>query len=82
MGASLALLSKLGPGFHFALVGLVLVAAFTFRVALGSASLPLQLPQGVASASDDRLSWRSLQIVLWILVVWQPLVWCAAFVGF
>ena len=81
-GASLALLWKLGPGFHCAIVGLVLVAVFTFRVALGSASLPLRLPQGVASASDGALSWRSLQILLWILVVWQPLVWCAAFVLF
>jgi len=80
--ASFALLWKLGPGFHFAVVGLVFVAAFTFRVALGSASLPLKLPQRAASASDDGSSWRSLQIVLCILVVWQPLVWCAAFVLF
>jgi membrane protease YdiL (CAAX protease family) len=80
--ASFALVWKLGPGFHFAVVGLVFVAGFTFRVALGSASLPLKLPQGVASGSDGALSWRSLQIVLWILVVWQPLVWCAAFVVF
>jgi membrane protease YdiL (CAAX protease family) len=70
----LLVLSKLGPGFHYALVGLVLVAVFTARLALGSASLPLALPQWSVSASDDSISWDGVESFLWVLLALLPLI--------
>jgi membrane protease YdiL (CAAX protease family) len=79
LGASFAVLSRLGPGMHAALLGLVLVAVFTVRLARDSTSLPLALPKSNVSGPLD-FSWPSLQMVIWILILWQALVWCAALV--
>jgi membrane protease YdiL (CAAX protease family) len=65
-------LSRLGPGFDYSLLGLVLVAGFTVRLALGSASLPLALPQCEPSADDSR-SWRRVEIFLWVLLGLLPM---------
>ena len=65
----LALL-RLGPGFDCSLLGLLLVAGFTVRLALGSASLPLALPH---CGSDDSRSWRRVEIFLWVLLGLFPM---------
>jgi membrane protease YdiL (CAAX protease family) len=65
-------LSRLGPGFDYTLLGLVLVTGFTVRVALGSASLPLALPQCGPSA-DESPSWRRVEIFLWVLLGLLPM---------
>jgi membrane protease YdiL (CAAX protease family) len=75
LGSSLSILSELGPGFHYTLIGFILVAVFTSRVALGSASLPLALPVSSISQSDDGFSWNRLHILLWLLIVQVPLFW-------
>jgi membrane protease YdiL (CAAX protease family) len=67
-----SVLLKLEPGFHYALLGFVLVSAFTLRVALGSASLPLALPKSSVSASDDFVSWRRVEIFVWLLLALLP----------
>jgi membrane protease YdiL (CAAX protease family) len=67
----LALL-RLGPGFDYSLLGLLLVAGFTVRLALGSASLPLTLPHCGPSA-DDSGSWRRVEIFLWVLLGLFPM---------
>ncbi len=68
----LSVLPKLGPGFHYALIGFVLVAAFTSRAALGSASLPLALPESSVSALDESASWHRVEIFLWVLLALLP----------
>jgi membrane protease YdiL (CAAX protease family) len=71
---SLSVLSKLGPVFHYALVGLLLIAVFTARLALGSASLPLTLPKSSVSDSDDSTSWNRVESFLWVLLALLPLI--------
>jgi len=68
IGRPLSALWNLGPGFHFALLGLILVALFAWRLASGCSSLPLALPESSAPLSDDPASWRRVQILVWILV--------------
>jgi membrane protease YdiL (CAAX protease family) len=75
IASSLASLSNLGPGFHYALIGSVLVAAFTLCVALGSAYLPLSLPESSVAATDDVLSWNRWHIPIWFLLAGAA--WCA-----
>ncbi|HEV3482016.1 MAG TPA: CPBP family intramembrane glutamic endopeptidase [Candidatus Acidoferrales bacterium] len=65
---------NLGPGFHYAAVGLVLVAGFTAHLALGSASLPLALPKSSVSTSDDVASWNRTEGFLWVLLALLPLI--------
>lgn len=64
--------SRLGPGFDYTLLGLVLVTGFTVRVALGSSSLPLALPQCEPSADESR-SWRHVETFLWVLLGLLPM---------
>lgn len=71
---TLEVLSKLGPGFHYAVAGLVLVAVFTTRLALGFASLPLALPKSSVSMSDNLTSWNRVQSFLWVLLALLPLI--------
>lgn len=62
-----ATLWKLPEGFQFTLLGLVLIAIFTSRMVLGIARLPVTLPHtGIAEESST--AWRSLQIVIFVLV--------------
>ena len=69
IGWTLSALWSLGPEFHFALLGLILVALFAWRLARGRSSLPLALPESSVLVSDDpAASWRRVQILLWILV--------------
>ncbi len=69
IGWALSALWGLGPEFHFALLGLILVALFAWRLASGSSSLPLALQESSVLVSDDPASsWRRVQVVVWILV--------------
>jgi len=48
-------------GFQFSLTGLLLIAIFTSRLALGIATLPLALPGRHALQAEDFGSWRRLR---------------------
>lgn len=65
---ALSLPWKLLPGFHFCLLGLLLIAIYTSRVAFGIAALPLSLPGTAASAAVDFTSWKRIQLLIWMLV--------------
>jgi membrane protease YdiL (CAAX protease family) len=75
IGSSLASLSNLGPGFHYASIGFVLVAVFTLCVAFGGAYLPLALPESSVVATEDVLSWNRWHIPIWFLLAGAA--WCA-----
>jgi len=64
----LTALSNFGPGCHYGLFGLLLIAVFTWRVSLGFSSLPLALPESAVSTSDDSASWRRVQNFLWVFL--------------
>src|SRR5262249_48190756 len=53
IGWALSALWSLGAEFHFALLGLILVALFAWRLATGRSSLPLALPESSVLVSDD-----------------------------
>jgi membrane protease YdiL (CAAX protease family) len=70
IGLSIGAITGLGSGFHFALIGLVLVGVYLVRNRDGSTSLPLSLSKSSVSATDDARSWSRWQILTWILLVW------------
>lgn len=53
---------------RFSLVGLLLIAIFTSRLAFGIATLPLALPGRHGLDAEAPGSWRRLQILVWFLV--------------
>ena len=59
---------KLLSGFHFCLIGLLLIAIYTSRLAFGIAALPLSLPGNTVSTALDSESWRRVQFLIWVLV--------------
>ena len=59
---------RLGPGFHYCLLGIVLIAIFTWRLAFGNSSLPLNLAQTNHSAGEDAEQWPRLNFLIWVLV--------------
>ena len=79
-GSLLSVVRNLGPGFHYGVAGLLLVALFTSRVALGSVSLPLALAESDSRSVDATFRWSHMQILIWLAAVWLPLVWCGALV--
>lgn len=62
------MLGKLPPGVQFSLIGLLLIAIFTSRLAFGIATLPLTLSGSHASQAEDFESWQRLQLLIWFLV--------------
>jgi hypothetical protein len=68
IGVSIAAIENLGPGFHYALIGLVFIARFMWRAAPGLTSLPLALPKSGISDSDDQLSWQRWLPPIWLLL--------------
>jgi membrane protease YdiL (CAAX protease family) len=74
---SFAHVAKTSVAFHYALIGIFLIAAFTFRVRYGSASLPLALPL-TNLVSSDTVPWNRLKILVWLTVVWFPFLWFSA----
>lgn len=77
---ALSSLWKLGPGFRFDLLGLVLVLLFLSRLALGIASLPLALPES-GICSSDAASWPRVQRLIWVLVAQTPIALWSFFIG-
>jgi membrane protease YdiL (CAAX protease family) len=67
-------------GFHFGMIGLLLIAAYTSRLAFGIAALPLSLPGNAASAASDLESWEWIQFLIWVLV--GPLCFLYGFLAF
>jgi membrane protease YdiL (CAAX protease family) len=63
-----ATLWKLPEGFHFTLLGLLLIGIFTARLTFGISSLPIALPGKPNFQSADSEAWRQLQILIFILV--------------
>ena len=55
-------------GLQFTLIGLLLIAIFTSRLAFGIASLPLSLPARYASQPEDPGFSRNLKLLIWFLV--------------
>jgi hypothetical protein len=62
------MVGKLPPGVQFSLIGLLLIAIFTSRLAFGIATLPLALSGSHASQVEDFESWQRLQLLIWFLV--------------
>jgi hypothetical protein len=62
------MLWNLPQAFQSSLIGLLLIAIFTSRMAFGIATLPLALPQRHGMPSKDFGSWRRLQMLLWFLI--------------
>jgi len=56
------MLWNLPQAFQFSLIGLLLIAIFISRLALGIATLPLALPERHDLRSEDFGSWRRLQV--------------------
>lgn len=73
--SSLSVLSNLGPGFYYALAGLLLIIGFTTLVGLRIASLPLSLPQSSISTPNGLRFWQRVEIFLWVLIALIPLIW-------
>ncbi len=55
-------------GFHFCVIGLLLVAIYTSRLAFGIAALPLSLPGTTGPTALDSGSWKRAQYLIWVLV--------------
>jgi membrane protease YdiL (CAAX protease family) len=62
-----ALLWKPPGGFHFALLGLILIGVFASRMVLGIANLPIVLPNARVSQKNSG-AWQRLQILIFLLV--------------
>jgi membrane protease YdiL (CAAX protease family) len=62
------MLWNLPQAFQSSLIGLLLIAIFTSRMAFGIATLPPALPQRRGMPSEDFGSWRRLQMLLWFLI--------------
>lgn len=56
------------PGFHFCVIGLVLIAIYASRLAFGIAALPLSLPGNATSNAPDPVAWKCVQYLIWALV--------------
>ena len=63
-----SMLGNLPPGVRFSLTGLLLIAIFTSRLALGIATLPLALPGRHDLQAEGSESWRRLQLLIWFLL--------------
>ena len=56
------------PGFHFCVIGLILIAIYASRLAFGIAALPLSLPGNATSNAPDPVAWKRVQYLIWALV--------------
>jgi len=64
------------PGFHFCVIGLVLIAIYASRLAFGIGALPLSLPGNATSNAPDPVAWKCVQYLIWALV--GPLIYFPA----
>lgn len=63
-----AMLWRLGPGLHFCLLGILLIAIFTSRMAFGIAKLPISFSKRNVPISENSERWRRLRILIWVFV--------------
>ena len=65
-------LMAIGPGLHYCLLGVLLVAVFAGRLAANKTSLPLRLPDkpSVVAGGD---AWRRVQVLTWAMLGPQAL---------
>jgi membrane protease YdiL (CAAX protease family) len=56
------------PGFHLALLGLLLIGVFASRMMFGIASLPLALHEASIVKPTDPQLWMRMQFLIWVLV--------------
>lgn len=63
-----AILWKLPEGFHFSVIGFILIAIFVARMAFGTSTLPLALPGESNLPADNSGKWRRMQILIFLLV--------------
>ena len=63
-----AALSRLGPGLHFSLLGIVCVSYFMIRMLTGRSSLPVSLTVSSASGPEQEDDWRRISIFVWFSV--------------
>src|SRR5260370_42137451 len=56
------------PGFHFCVVGLILIAIYASRLAFGIAALPLSLPDDGVSRAQDSGTSKRVQFLIWVLM--------------
>jgi len=73
----LARIARIATGFHYALIGTLLVASFALCLRLNRTSLPLALPR-TDFQSADTVPWRRLCIVIWVLITWFPALWAGS----
>jgi membrane protease YdiL (CAAX protease family) len=66
---ALGVLVKLGPGFHFSLLGFILVAVFTAALALDRSTLPVTLTQTSGHSPEESAAWARVELFLWALLV-------------
>jgi membrane protease YdiL (CAAX protease family) len=62
----------IGPGLHFFLLGMLLLAVFATRLIAKKTSLPLTLCEGSASCAESE-SWRRIQTLIWAMLGPQAL---------
>ncbi len=66
------LLPTLGPGFHYALLGILLCSMFVFFLAFRGASLPLTVAASTQLPPRESRIWNRLLIFLWIILSLFP----------
>jgi len=59
---------RLGLGFHYSLLGIILIAVFTWRLHFGNSSLPLSLAKANHSITDVPEPWPRMDFLIWVLV--------------
>jgi membrane protease YdiL (CAAX protease family) len=59
---------RLGPGFHYCLLGIILIAVFTWRLRFGNSSLPLTLSKANHSMTYDPEPWPRMNFLIWVLI--------------
>ncbi len=62
-----AILWQLGPGFHFSILGLLLVSIFLSRMVFGIASLPISLSESPVPSSDGQDRWTRI----WLFILFS-----------
>lgn len=63
-----AILWKLPEGFHFSVIGFILITIFVARMAFGTSTLPLALPGQSNLPADNSGKWRRMRILIFLLV--------------
>jgi hypothetical protein len=58
-------LSRLGPGFHFSVLGILCVSYFMIRMATGSSSLPVSLAGAPVLTAEPEDRWQRVWLFIW-----------------